>query len=42
MKSQDGGVALRVTIVVIEVEVSVTLWGKGDEVKCGIVAWHIL
>lgn len=40
MKSQ-GGVALRITIVV-EVEMSVTLWGRKDEVKYGIAAWHIL
>lgn len=40
MKSQ-GGAALRITIVV-EVEVSGTLWGRKDEVTCGIAAWHIL
>ena len=42
MKSQGGGVALRITIAVIEVEVSVTLGGRKDEVKCGIAAWHVL
>lgn len=40
VKSQ-GEVALRITIVA-EVEVSVTLWGRKDEVNCGIAAWHIL
>lgn len=40
MKSQ-GQVALGITIVV-EVEVSVTLWGRKDEVNCGVAAWHIL
>lgn len=42
MKSQGEGVALRITIVVTEVEVSVILWGRKDEVKCGVAAWRIL
>lgn len=42
MKTQGGGVALRITIVVIRVEVSVTLWGRKDEVNCGRGTWHIL
>lgn len=34
MKSLGGGVVLRITVAVIEVEVSViTLWGRKDEVK---------
>lgn len=45
MEKQGGGVALGIATVVMELEVSVTLWGKKDEVKCGIdviAVWHFL
>lgn len=37
--------ALGIATVVLELEVSVTLWGERDEVKCGIdviAVWHFL
>lgn len=45
VERQGGGVALGIATVVLELEVSVTLWGERDEVKCGIdviAVWHFL
>lgn len=41
-KNVKRRIVLKITIVVTEVEVSVTLWGRKNEVKCGVAAWHML
>lgn len=35
MKSQGGGMALGIVIAVVEMELSMTLWERKDEAKCG-------